>query len=271
MDHQCTPSTPAYRFPTALNLTHKHGRPADGHAITRQSVSYVVPSGAGTPFFVPSDNLGLLAAHSHLGKLLDSCSSTIANQRVPANVEFSKGRDLMLRVFTGEGVPAVRKLGEVWFLRPRMEMAASEYETVCQQLLPVNSVSGSDIAAAASSYSDPERHGSGYAFLDQLHLPDDSLTRAFVIALADLAAETSDRNTAMFASLYATDLRATDPEFNDVLTDPASANLVAAAVEAWVVRERVLWETAMDAHELVFEAVGYTPTEPAYKPYWVSR
>ena len=89
-----------------------------------------------------------------------------------------------------------------------------------------------------------------------------------VMALDELAEQSADPNTRLFAWLFARHVSAVDMEFTDLMKLAPLASLVAAALEAWVVRDPWLQMDAWQAQDQLSKVVGRSLISPSYQPYF---
>ncbi len=109
--------------------------------------------------------------------------------------------------------------------------------------------------------------------IDDSRMPSDRLTYAVVVALEELADNsTCDSNTRAFAWMYAKHTRATDMTFKHLLHTQPIANMAAAALDAWTVRHPIFRAQAHEAQDMLINVLHkYKPTRPKYEPYWTSN
>lgn len=264
------PSTALHRAQSQLNWSRSTGRPVDGDVISSTVDGQKVyslraqPRGArpalGVSFFTPSPNLSapthLYQAHEALG-----CRVTTPHTPLPGGMRLVNDGPLLLRL---RGAEQPVEFGEHWTLYAAEDMPTTRFEQGYDQLgtacAPCN-MAGQ--AGPASVCWEDE--------VDMDELPGDKQTRACTMALDDLAAASSDPNVRWFGSLFALHLRATDPEFSSVLRFGALANMAAAALEAWTVRDPFLFADACAAQDQLAHALECQLSAPTYKPFWVGE
>lgn len=99
-------------------------------------------------------------------------------------------------------------------------------------------------------------------------IPTDQRSAVAVQALDMLAEQSPDPSTAFFAAMFALDMCAQDTDFDEVLAGCSKrAQLIAAALDRYVVRDPLLRDDALDAQEaLAAELPGYKTQWCEYKP-----
>lgn len=267
-----TPVEPVHRVLTPLLWESEPGRQPDGQVQLRDvngvmtlmllRQPYKRKRYLGVSLFVPQRDQRILdGAHAYLNKDLFGCAVSVPNTPLPKGLQMVNDRVFKLRLFGGQERIVV---GQHYTLFAAEDMTVidfeREYEKLKKTCLPC------------------DMHGRGVASLQALKaladpyvMPSDRLSAVAVMALEE-AALTAEPNTALFATLFAIDMRACDTDFEEVLMGCGNrAMLVAAALDKFVARDPQVRENALDAQEaLEAELPNYKPQWCKYEPFWVS-
>jgi hypothetical protein len=203
----------------------------------------------GVSFFLPTCDLG---------SEMHGCGLSMPLMH---NMQLVNDHSFTLRL---SGPEKPRKLiGQHYTLFAATDMPVSDFEQHYDQLMQTfhmcNVAKPGGGEASLSSLLDPHV------------MPADRRSAASVMALEALA-ERSSGNTALFAALFALDMRSCDTDFDEVLEGCGNrAALVAAALNQYVVRDPLLREEVWDAQEALAACLpGYKPKWCKYTPYWAS-
>lgn len=258
----------AHRVLHPLNWSHAPGHPVDGDVkktmVAGQKVYFLrsQPRGlrpiSGVSFFTPAAGLSG-AAHGNLGSEAVGCAVTVPGTRLPPGLGIVHDGPLMLRLH-GVDQPSV-ECGQHYTVYATADMAAADFEVLFQQLM------SSCVPCTMQGQAEPAT-----AFLvdDGDGWPGDPLVSACVMALDNLAATAENPNTRLFARVFALHLQAVDPGFEEVLRIGPLADMAAAALCSYTVRDPFLLTHVCDARDRLADTLGYTLPGPAYEPHWVS-
>ena len=211
----------------------------------------------GVSFFLPTCDQHILRAAHACKELVHGCDLSMP---MPDNMQLVNDHSFALRL-SGPGAPRTL-IGQHYVLSAATDMPVSDFERHYDQLMQSFqecSVAGAGEATLAS-------------LLDRHVMPADRRSAAAVMALEALAERSSGNAAhALFAALFALDMRSCDTDFEDVLEGCGNrAALVAAAFDQYVVRDPLLRDEVWDAQEALAACLaGYKPRWCKYTPYWV--
>lgn len=196
----------------------------------------------GVSFFLPTCDHHILYTHNEL------CCMSMPLIPMPHNMQLVNDHSFTLRGTL---------IGQHYTLFATTDMPVSDFEQHYDQLMQTFQKCSMTGATTLASLLDPHV------------MPADRRSAAAVMALQALA-ERSSGNTAMFAALFALDMRSCNTDFDDVLEGCGNrAVLVAAAFNQYVVRDPLLREEVWDAQEALAACIpGYKPQWCKYTPYW---
>uniref|UniRef100_A0A7S0RW14 Uncharacterized protein n=1 Tax=Chlamydomonas leiostraca TaxID=1034604 RepID=A0A7S0RW14_9CHLO len=272
MELHSTPSDPGealHRVNRPLVWQHQPGRAApDGQVEVRtiQGVQthVLLPQPRkpnkymGVSLFLPQCNQHIFeAAHEHLGAGQFQCCVYVPNTPLPHQLGLVNDHTFSLRLL---GETAKTVIGQHFTLFAAGEMPVSTFEGRFSQLRQT--------FQPRTMTAQGVKHLT--TLIDPYVTPTDRRSAVAAQALESLAALTTDPNTALFATLFALDMRACDPDWEEVLAGCNSrALLVAAALDQYVVRDPELCDDAWDMQEeLAAELPGYQPRRCEYKLFW---
>lgn len=243
-----TPSEPAHRVNRTLMWQPIPGHAPDGQLETLNVDGVMTPVLCQQPYkpnrylgvslFVPQCDQRIFdAAHDLLGRGTLGCVVSVPHTPLPAQLQLVNDHAFQLRLF---GMRENSFLGQHYCLFTTTEMPVSVFEQCYGQLMQTFQMCTVKVVGAASLTS----------LTDRYVMPADQHSVVAVSSLEALADQTSDPNSALFATLFALDIRACDTDFEDVLNGCGNrAALVAAALDQYVVRDPLLREAALDAQE----------------------
>ena len=274
--HLCNmPSETLHRVRAPLQWDYVDGRQPDGQVEMRPDANGVTVAMLlkqprkprryhGVSFFLPTcDQHILCAAHKELGSDIHGCGLSMPLKPIPHKMQLVNDHNFTLRL-SGPEVPRT-VIGQHYTLFAATDMPVSDFEQHYDQLMQTFqkcSMAGAGAGGGEATLA---------SLLDPHVMPADRRSAAAVMALEALA-ERSSGNTALFAALFALDMRSCDTDFDDVLEGCDNrAVLVAAALNQYVVRDPLLREEVWDAQEALAACLpGYKPQWCKYTPYWVS-
>ena len=256
----------AHRVLQPLNWSHSAGRPVDGDVkstmVAGQKVYFLrsQPRGqrpiSGVSLFVPAASFS--ATHIFMGSNTVGCVVTVPGTPLPAGLGLVHDGQLMLRLY-GADHPSV-ECGQHYTVYATADMAATDFEVLFQELMstcvPCTMQGQADPALAVDNDDDG--------------MPGDPLVSACVMALDNLVATTDSPNTRLLARLFAQHLQAADPDFTEVLRIGPLADMAAAALSGFTVRDPILLTHMCDARDRLAYELGYSLPAPPYEPHWVS-
>lgn len=259
------PASILHRVNMSLNWSRADGLPTDGD-VTKRTVGdrriFILraqPRGQGSPrgvsLFEP-DPAVLPAINKFLGAEAVGCFVTIPNSPLPPFMNLVNDMTLELKLYDDNTMVC----GQHWTLYANVDVEASQFEAAFQQLLASAFVPCSVQGGAEATDLD----------VDMDDMPGDKLTRAAVMALDHLAEHTNSLNVKLFAHVYALHMRAKDMAFGDVLKSGPMANMLAAALEGWTVRDPLLWVDAGHVRDHLAQVLEMEVPGPKYMPFWVS-
>lgn len=264
-----TPAEPVHRVLSPLVWESEPGRPRDGQVEMRDvngvmtlvllRQPYKPKRYLGVSLFVPQCDQRILdGAHAHLNKGTFGCAVSVPNTPFPKGLQMVNDRVFKLRLFGGNERIVV---GQHYTLFAAEDMAVVDFEREYEKLMKTCLPCGMEGGGVASLK----------ALADPYVMPSDPLSAVSVMALEE-AALTAEPNTALFATLFALDMRACDTDFEEVLMGCGNrASLVAAALDKFVARDPRVREDVLDAQEaLEAELPDYKPQGCNYEPFWVS-
>jgi hypothetical protein len=237
-------------------------RPKDGELrkdklTLRGQASRCIREGVSIPgasFFQPSSE-SAASVHQYLGFNVHGCCLLQPDVELPSNLKLVPDIRLVLPLYSPE---ELIDCGQHWSLYAEEDMLISDFETAYNQLLAAHSLPCTMRAEAEPLDIDDER------------TPGDKLTQVCVAAMDDLGVVAQDPNNKLFSQLFALHLRAQDMAFSEILQLPPIAHMAAVALEGWKVHDPLMHAYALQAQNMLAEMLGYVPTRPKYKPYWVS-
>lgn len=266
----CTPAS-LHRVNTPLLWEPRDGRTPDGQVVWRNvngvMTRFLLPQPRkpkkyeGVSFFLPQCDQRILdASHEDLGKGVFTCVLPAVGTPLPEGLRMVNDKDFTLRLV---GSTDRTFVGQHYTLFAECEMPTDDFEREYNQLLKTCLPCSMQASGATAPFT---------SLIDPYVLPADRCSAVAVQALEALAAKTTDPNTAMFATLFAGDMRACDTDFEDVLTGCGNRTLlVAAALDQFVARDPMVREYVLDAQEaLAAELPAYKPQGCKYEPFWVS-
>lgn len=272
MELRSTPSAGAlHRVNRPLAWEHQPGRAApDGQVEVRTIQGVQIPvvlqqprkpkKYMGVSLFLPQCSQPIFeAAHEHLGAGPFKCCVSVPNTQLPQQLGLVNDHTFCLRLF---GEQARTVVGQHYTLFATAEMPVSTFEEKLSQL--------QQTFLPCTMTFQGVKHLT--TLIDPFVTPTDKRSAVAAQALESLAEQTSDPNTAIFATLFALDMRACDPDWEEVVAGCNNrALLVAAALDSYVVRDPELCDDAWDMQEeLAAELPDYKPRRCEYKPFWVS-
>lgn len=270
MELRSTPSAGAlHRVNRPLAWEHQPGRAApDGQVEVRTIQGVQIPvvlqqprkpkKYMGVSLFLPQCSQPIFeAAHEHLGAGPFKCCVSVPNTQLPQQLGLVNDHTFCLRLF---GEQARTVVGQHYTLFATAEMPVSTFEEKLSQL--------QQTFLPCTMTFQGVKHLT--TLIDPFVTPTDKRSAVAAQALESLAEQTSDPNTAIFATLFALDMRACDPDWEEVVAGCNNrALLVAAALDSYVVRDPELCDDAWDMQEeLAAELPDYKPRRCEYKPFW---
>jgi len=87
------------------------------------------------------------------------------------------------------------------------------------------------------------------------------------MCLEDLAEKSDDPNVKFFSKLFATDIRATDAEIDDILSRGGVAEMVATAIDSYTARDPHILVRMQELVYMVQKVIGYAPAVPKLVPH----
>jgi len=257
----------AHRVLHPLNWSHAPGQPVDGDVrkttVAGEKVYFLrsQPRGqrpiSGVSLFTPSAEFGP-AVHGNLGSEAVGCAVTVPGTLLPAGLGIVHDGPLKLRLH-GTDQPSV-ECGQHYTVYATADITAADFEVLFHQLM------STCLPCSMQGQAEP-----AFAVDDDDGWPGDPLVCACVMALDELAATTENPNTRLFAKLFAVHLQAVDPGFEEVLRIGPLADMAAAALSSYTVRDPFLLTHACDARDRLADTLGYTLPAPAYEPHWVAH
>ena len=285
-----TPPSPAHRVLAGLNFANIRGRGKDGDVIKKSTletgeliyelhaqprahgVTGELRDPVGISFFVPNE-IGLALAHKRLNKEQFNCGLISANKELPKTLKFL--HDHPLEFLNDDDVLTV--CGEHWTLYTTERTNSTDFENLYEQL-----VSEFLIPCDSLKDEDDEQEGAGgendftrreiNLEVNTDRVAGDPKTYIATMALDELADSTTNGNDKLFAYLFSCHLSATDMDFSELLQHTAMANLVAAALEVWVIRDPYIVVLTRQIQKELTAVAGVEEADivwSKYEPYWV--